>query len=207
VAAARRDGVGQPARASSIPDSGNDRDELERTIARVAVAHVFGVDGKSTQLRELWRSAPTVTGFVRHYGCIFCHEMADGLLSIAPSIRHAGAQLALIGNGSVEQARRFYLHRGPPREGVHVLTDPERQSYDAAGFERSFTRTFLDGDSRRAYSRARSGGFRITGWFGDLTQLGGVIVTRPPCTPAYLYRSRFAGDHPELAEVLRALAL
>jgi hypothetical protein len=87
-----------------------------------------------------------------------------------------------------------------------VLTDPDRRSYDAAGFERGFVRTLINTGSVRAYGRAKGEGHRITGLLGDLTQLGGVLVVQPPARVLYLHRSQFAGDHPDIAELLAALS-
>ncbi len=91
-----------------------------------------------------------------------------------------------------------------PRDGVSVVTDPERESYRAAGLERGIART-LNSSSIRAYGPARTQGHRVTGLFGDLTQLGGLLVVKPPAQLAYFHKSRFAGDHPEMADVLAAV--
>ena len=60
--------------------------------------------------------------------------------------------------------------------------------------------TFLSRGAGRAYREARREGHKVTGLFGDLTQLGGTMVTDPPPKLLFLHRSRFAGDHadPEL---------
>lgn len=178
----------------------------DRFAARLAVAPVRDLAGKPTSLRDLWREAPTVTGFVRHYGCLFCHEMVTDLVALLPDILGRGGQLAIVGNGSVAQARGFFESRGLPRGGVHVLTDPERVAFQAAGFERGLTRTFGHPGAWQAYRRARDAGHRVTGQQGDLTQLGGVVVTRPPATLTYLHRSRHAGDHAPSESIISALA-
>jgi len=177
----------------------------EQIVARIAVARVTTLDGESVRLRELWRDSVAVTGFLRHFGCLFCHQMVDDLVAVVPEIVSRGSRAILIGNGSVEQARRFFQSKGLPREGVVLGTDPERETYRAAELERGYTRTFLNPGSLRAFPVARKRGHRITGLFGDLTQLGGVLVTRPPASLLYLHRSKFAGDHPQIADVLRAL--
>jgi hypothetical protein len=179
--------------------------EDEQIAARIAVARVLTLDGETVRLRELWRDSVSVTGFLRHFGCLFCHQMVEDLVTAVPEIISRGAKAILIGNGSIEQAQRFFASKGLPREGVVLATDPERESFRIAGFERGYTRTFLNPTSIRGFAQARKEGHRITGLFGDLTQLGGVLVTRPPALLVYLHRSKFAGDHPEMAEVLRAV--
>jgi peroxiredoxin len=179
--------------------------EADLWLARVAAARVRTLSGQQIRLRELWQTGPVVTGFLRHFGCLFCHQMVADLIAGAPDFIARGASVVFVGNGSENQARRFFESKGLPREGCTVVTDPERESYQAAGFERGYVRTFLNSGSQRAYAQARNAGHRITGLFGDLTQLGGVVVTRPPALLEYLHRSEFAGDHPDLDELRAAV--
>jgi AhpC/TSA antioxidant enzyme len=180
--------------------------ETDRLVAQVAVAQVQGLDGKTHRLRDLWRNATSVTTFVRHFGCLFCHQMVGDLVEHLPGILERGARVVIIGNGTLEQARHFFAVKKLPRGGVDVVTDPRRESYAAAGLERGFARTLLNRGSAGAFGAARSQGFRITGLFGDLTQLGGLLVIKPPATLLYAHKSRFAGDHPDLLKVISKLS-
>ncbi|HVW90300.1 MAG TPA: peroxiredoxin-like family protein [Gaiellaceae bacterium] len=182
--------------------SGLDREAAERIVAQVAAAQVLALDGRVHRLRDLWRGVPNVTTFVRHFGCLFCHQMVNELVTRIPEIVGRGARVVIIGNGTLEQARHFFSERKLPRSGVDVVTDPRRESYAAAGLERGLFRTF-NGSSATAYRAARARGHRVTGLFGDLTQLGGLFVIQPPATLVYAHRSRFAGDHPDMTDVLR----
>ena len=68
--------------------------------------------GHDIALGTLWRERPVVALFVRHFGCVFCREqLADAELHHA-RIRAHGAQLVVVGNGSVEQARDFVDETG-----------------------------------------------------------------------------------------------
>jgi peroxiredoxin len=177
----------------------------EHLVAHLAAVQVSGLDGRAVRIREFWRRATTVTSFVRHFGCLFCHQMVHDLVIAVPTILDRGAQVLIVGNGSVEQARRFFSSKKLPRDGVAVVTDPERESYRAAGLERGYARTFLHPGAQRAFGAARGQGHRVTGLFGDLTQLGGLLVVKPPASLAYFHKSRFAGDHPDMSEVVAVL--
>jgi hypothetical protein len=179
--------------------------DADRTVTQVAVAHVLTLDGKVHRLRDLWRDTTTVTTFVRHFGCLFCHQMVSDLVTFIPDIVQRGARVVIIGNGTLEQARHFFLEKKLPRSGVDVVTDPRRESYAAAGLERGVSRTFLNAGSVVAYGAARLHGHKGTGLFGDLTQLGGLFVIKPPASLIYAHKSRFAGDHPDMAKVLSYL--
>jgi peroxiredoxin len=185
--------------------SENDAVERDHLVVQLAAALVIGLDGKPVRIREFWRKTTTVTSFVRHFGCLFCHQMVHDLVETVPTILASGAQVLIVGNGSVEQAKRFFTSKKLPREGVLVVTDPERESYKSAGFERGYGRTFLHPGASKAYGAARAQGHRISGLFGDLTQLGGLLVVRPPAALVYFHKSRFAGDHPEMRDVVAAL--
>ncbi|HEX3598286.1 MAG TPA: peroxiredoxin-like family protein [Polyangiaceae bacterium] len=171
-------------------------------MTQVAVAQVLALDGKVHRLRDLWRESTTVTTFVRHFGCLFCHQMVSDLVTYIPSIVARGARVVIIGNGTLEQARHFFSEKKLPRSGVDVVTDPRRESYKAAELERGIARTFLNSGSIAAYRTTRSQGHKVTGLFGDLTQLGGLFVIRPPVSLLYAHKSRFAGDHPDMEKVL-----
>ncbi|MFO0694760.1 MAG: AhpC/TSA family protein [Polyangiales bacterium] len=173
--------------------------------AAVAATRVLSLDGSSVRLRDAWGGRTVVHVFVRQFGCLFCHEMVASLIELAPRVVARKGHVVVVGSGSVEQAARFATAKGLPREGVSLFTDPGRESFERAGLARTWTGTFLEKDARRAFVRAREEGFKITGVAGDVPQLGGAMVVKPPARLAYLHRSRFAGDHPDLEAVLAAV--
>jgi hypothetical protein len=185
--------------------SSSSTEDTDRVVAHMAVTQVLGLDGKVHRLRDLWRDTPSVTTFVRHFGCLFCHQMVSNLVEYVPKILDRGARVVIIGNGTLEQARHFFSEKKLPRSGVDVVTDPRRESYDAAALGRGVARTFFNAGALSAYAAARKQGHAVTGLFGDLTQLGGLFVVNPPASLAYAHKSRFAGDHPDMVEVLRHL--
>jgi len=180
--------------------------ERDRMVASVAAATVVDLEGRRLRLRELWGGGVVVTTFLRQFGCLFCHRAIADTIAVLPQILARGAHLVIVGNGSIEQAQRFYADKDLPRDGCTVVTDPARETYRAAEMRRGYVRTFFNAGSVREYRAARAEGHRITGLFGDLTQLGGVMVTRPPAQLAFLHRSQFAGDHADPQRILAALA-
>ncbi|MCA9574265.1 MAG: AhpC/TSA family protein [Sandaracinaceae bacterium] len=174
--------------------------------AALAAARCLDLDGNPVRLRDVFDDRPTVVTLVRQFGCLFCHELVAELIEGADAITRAGGHQVIVGSGSVNQARKFAEHKGLPRPDVTLLTDPERASYDAALVRRSWIATFLHPSAWSAYARARHDGHAITGSFGDVPQLGGIFVVRPPATLVFEHRSRFAGDNPSLDEVVAAVA-
>jgi hypothetical protein len=197
--------AGVPDNPAGVDPNALEAVDADRWLAPVATAHVLTLEGERVRLREYWRDAPVVTGFLRHYGCLFCHQMVEEVVKAVPDIVAKGARVVLIGNGTVEQAAYFFGQKNLPTDHCHVVTDPERETYKAAELQRGYVRTFFDGRGRSAYKRARAEGHQIGGLFGDLIQLGGVLVTRPPARFVFLHRSEFAGDHPNMSTVLDAV--
>jgi NAD(P)-dependent dehydrogenase (short-subunit alcohol dehydrogenase family) len=117
-------------------------------------------------------------------------------------IRASGAELVIVGNGSVSFARAFRedLHL----DGVTLLVDPELRAYRAAGLRRGRVEVLsprLPGQALRALR----GGFRQGAVQGDPWQLGGAFVIRPDGSLAFQHHAREAGDHPDVDEILDAL--
>lgn len=193
-----------PLDAPAPPSAASDAEDA-RLLARVGAASVLLVNGQTSRLRDLWAGQPTVVAFVRQFGCLFCHQLVSALAVAAPHIVERNARLVIVGNGTVEQAARFFAEKGLPVAGVVVTTDPSRESYRAAELERGVGKTFFNEGSRRAYVRARKEGFAITGVFGDTFQLGGVLVVRPGSRLVYRHVSKFAGDNPAIDDVVAAI--
>jgi peroxiredoxin len=184
---------------------GSTDDAVWQRIAAIAAQRVLTRDGKPMRLRDIWGSTPVVHVFLRHFGCLFCHQMVADVLEASPRIAARGGHVVLVGCGTPEQAAKFARAKGIPREGVELFCDPGREAYDSAALERGWAKTFFDTGAHRAYAGARKEGHHITGVAGDIAQLGGVFVIAPPSRMLYEHRSRFAGDHPDADAIVEAL--
>lgn len=116
-----------------------------------------------------------------------------------PRIHEAGGELIILGNGTPQQAAWFIEDFGVT---TPVYTDPELKSHGMVGARRPLfpdPRTMLRG------LEAMRKGFRQTRILGSATQLGGLFVITPANEMRYRYLSRFAGDHPDPEDAVRAL--
>ena len=162
---------------------------------------VFDPDGREVQLGRLWAERTVVLVLVRHFGCLFCRQQLGDLLPWREEIRARGADLVVLGNGSVEDARAF---RDEQRLPVPLLTDPSREAYCALEMRRgvgSVTKPIVFLRSLKALF----GGFRQTRVAGDPLQQGGVVVVGPGGVERFRYVSQSAGDHPPIERILSAL--
>jgi len=160
---------------------------------------VLDPEGREVRLGTLWANHTAVLLFVRHFGCLFCGQQVADIAPFVNGIRDAGAELFVIGNGSVDQARAF---RDRHTLTMPLFTDPDRQAFRALGM-RSGAGTVLHPSVIARSLAALKAGFRQSRVAGDPFQLGGVVVIGVDGVERYRYVSRFAGDHPDPAAILR----
>lgn len=94
---------------------------------------MLDADGKTLQLSTLWKNQTLVLAFTRHFGCPQCKEMMDELHTWRTELEGRGLKLAIVTQGTPEQAKAFCAERAP---GATCLADPERRAYAAFGLGR-----------------------------------------------------------------------
>ena len=133
---------------------------------------------------------------------MFCREQVAAFIKHQQTLESHGVRVIIVGNGAPLFLKSFQDHVG---RSVPIYTDPELVAYKALSLKRSYAgavdpRTLLKGI--QAYGR----GHRQGATKGDVLQLGGVLLVDTAGEIRYAYRSRYAGDHPAMAEVLDAVA-
>jgi peroxiredoxin len=161
----------------------------------------FDPEGRQVRLGQLWADRTAVLVFVRHFGCLFCRQQIADIAPLVDRVRARGAELVVIGQGSVEEARAF---RDGEERTVPLLTDPSRNSYCALEMRRGLSSALTPAVLARAF-RAWRAGFRQSRAAGDPLQQGGVVVIAAGGVERFRYISQNAGDHPPPAQILRAL--
>jgi peroxiredoxin len=133
---------------------------------------------------------------------VFCRQQVAQLRDVVDDIRARGAELVVIGNGRVEQARQFAEEQALP---FALYTDPTRESYGRAGLRRGVLSSVGLGVVRRGVAALRDG-YRQGPIQGDPLQQGGVLVIATGGDVLYRYVSEEAGDHPSNEALLRAVS-
>lgn len=162
---------------------------------------LWTVDGQPVRLRSLWPERKAIAVFVRHFGCLFCRQQVATLLPFESRFAAAGADLVIVGQGSVDDARAF---RDELNLTCRVLTDPTLEVYCALDLPRGAGTVFRPSVFLRAL-RARAQGFRQTRSGGDVLQQGGVLIFDKGGSQLYRFVSRSAGEHPSPHELLDVL--
>jgi AhpC/TSA antioxidant enzyme len=162
---------------------------------------VFDPDGRPVRMGTLWADRTAVLMFVRHFGCLFCRQQIADIRPFLDRIRACGAELVVIGPGSIEEARVF---RDEQRGDFPLLTDPDRQAYRALEMRHGLG-SILGLPVLMRSLNALKAGFRQSRVAGDPLQQGGVVVIAPGGVERLRIISRHAGDHPTPAQILAAL--
>jgi peroxiredoxin len=162
---------------------------------------VYDPEGHEVRLGQLWADRTVVLVFVRHFGCVFCKQQLAEISPLRDRVRGMGADIVVIGQGSVEEARAF---RHTEKVTLPLLTDPSRASYCALDMRRGPTSVLRLSVVTRALAAWRAG-FRQSRVAGDPLQQGGVLVIAPGGIERFRYLSQGAGDHPPPTRMLDAL--
>ncbi len=124
-----------------------------------------------------------------------------GLKNALPEIRASGGEVVVVGCGRPEHIAGFREATG--YDGP-LLTDPSLRAFRAAGLARGWMRTLHPLTLLKGI-RAFASGFRQGARRGNPVQQGGTFVLGPGERARFEWRDRFAGDHPEMRDVLAAL--
>eukprot|EP00252_Welwitschia_mirabilis_P011824 TRINITY_DN2627_c0_g1_i1.p1 TRINITY_DN2627_c0_g1~~TRINITY_DN2627_c0_g1_i1.p1 ORF type:complete len:264 (+),score=47.94 TRINITY_DN2627_c0_g1_i1:186-977(+) len=175
-------------------------------------AKIIDLNGNEVQVVDLWKDRKVVIGFARHFGCVLCRKRADLLASQKSQMDLAGVTLALVGPGSLDQAKAFVDQTKFPGE---VYADPHHSAYDALKFVSGISSTFTPSAARKIFQLYREGyrqdwGLSFQkdtvnrgGW-----QQGGIIVAGPgKYNILYLHKDKEAGDEPDIADVMKACCI
>jgi peroxiredoxin len=166
-------------------------------------------EGHAVRLGDLWSERPAVLVFVRHFGCVFCRELAVDIHRHREDFEKADVELAVIGHGSPAHAADF---RKLQNVDLRLLVDPDRKVYELAGAkvatlnELIGPRQILRGLRATILSRLGQGSIAVHQGkiLGHAAQLGGVLIVAPDGTVRYAHLSEESGDNPPAREVLAA---
>jgi peroxiredoxin len=208
---ARRERTTVPASLRRVLDTTRQQQETKPpTDASVLEDVVLNdYEGKPVRLGDLWRERPAVLVFVRHFGCVFCRQMAVDIYRHRHQFDEADVELAVIGHGSPAHAADF---RKQQNVDLPLLVDPDRKVYELAGAkvatlnELIGPRQIMRGLKATIMSRLKQGSVAVHQGkiIGHAAQLGGVLVIAPDGSVRYAHLSEESGDNPPAREILAA---
>lgn len=155
------------------------------------------IHGAPLQLSSLWKKQVLILALTRHFGCPQCKEMVEQLVTAWPRIKAKNLALAIVTQGTPEQARAFCEQHAP---GLFCLADPVRKAYKAYGLERAtIWQTFLSLNTWRSNRRLKL----TRGWNVEMPpqgqnamQMAGTFVIAPDGRIRLPYYYDDIADHP-----------
>jgi peroxiredoxin len=172
---------------------------------KILEATLYDRAGDATTLGRRLAGGAAVIVFLRHFGCVGCSSQVDDLAPLIPQLAAMGMTVIFVGNGGPHFIDGFIeRHRLAGYDAV-VLTDPSLESYQAAGFERSRSKTY---GARALYHEILliGRGYLPRAVEGDRYQQGGVVIVDDDGSVALHVHSRAATD-PVGAGVIAETAL
>jgi len=118
-----------------------------------------------------------------------------------PEIERRGGTVVVVGPAKPEHIAGF---RGATGYKGALFVDPALRAFRTAGLVRGRASTYHPLAVLKGI-RAMAQGFRQGARQGDVVQQGGTFVLGPGDRVRYEWRDRYAGDNPNLDEVVEAL--
>ena len=194
--------------------------ERAASTSNIGVTELLaGGKTRSTLLYDIWRDRRVILAFLRHFGCRFCAQQVAALSQLAPVVERYNKRnpdkqvhIVAIGFGTIKDAQSFlklYKFKG------ELYVDQSAATYDAFKLDRGEHTIFANREGEileqvkaKAVAAAKSGfkDYQATAEpkptpsirRNVLSRVGGCFVLGPGNTCDYSYRSKFAGDHPDL---------
>ena len=132
---------------------------------------------------------------------MFCRQQVAGLSKRLPEIERRGGTLVVVGPAKPEHIAGFREATG--YKGA-LFVDPALRAFKTAGLVHGWASTYHPLAVLKGM-RAMAQGFRQGARQGDVVQQGGTFVLGPGDHVRYEWRDRYAGDNPDLDEVVEAL--
>lgn len=117
-------------------------------------------------------------------------------------ITSAGLRIAAVGLGEPKHAQRYCGSLAP---SIACYANKTKEAYKAFGLDRGSLLQLMGPQVFAAGARAMARGHTQGETTGDALMLGGVFVIDQEGIIRYAHYDAHAGDHPNFAEVLRAV--
>lgn len=176
-------------------------DRVPSVAAALGRLPLVGLDGVERPAAELWAERTAAIVWLRHFGCVFCRELAVRLAPAEPRVAARGGRLVFVGHGSVDDARAFAAEF---HVGVPLFVDPTRRTYTAVGFVHGVLSSVDPRIVPRAAELLRAG-FHQGRTMGDAFQQGGAAVLTPTGETRFVYVNRHAADTVDVEALVAAV--
>jgi peroxiredoxin len=180
----------------------------EKISDALGEVNIFTAAGEPVMFKDLWdqNEGIAVVALLRHFGCVFCWELATALKESKPQFDAAGVKLIAVGVGTPNKARILAERLPFPLDSLYA--DPDRQAYNVLGLYYGIGRTFFNPASAKVFSRFEDLQKSVKNYTLEATpddkssvlQQGGMFVFKGKQL-LYARKDEGTGDHAPLDDI------
>lgn len=175
-----------------------------RTGDRAPDIELLRLDGTPASLAALAAGRPLVLFFLRHYGCIACHDRVEELRARRADYERRAAAVYCVTNGKPEHSAEFCARREVPFPCV--VDRPGEPAYRAFDLEKVNYRRLFGPSLVEAFAIiARRWREIETPKSGDVLQMSGTMVLDRDGVVRLAHHSYYPNDHAADDDVLALL--
>jgi hypothetical protein len=170
--------------------------QSEPISAELLDATVYGTNLRADTLRGNLSSGATLLVFLRHFGCLFCHEMVADLREQSGK-RGDQESILFFYQGTVTEGREFFGKHWP---AAQAIADASLKFYKGFGIPKASVTEMLSPSVWRRGMKSLAKGHTPGMPKGSVRQMPGMLLVRGD---QVVWRHDFehAGDHPEMEAI------
>jgi hypothetical protein len=179
-------------------------DQHKVDVLALARLKILDVNGKEVVVSSLWKDAPAVLIFLRHFSCIACRAYVDLIWKKREEFQRSKTRIIFVGNGAPHLIGVFKADL--KIADADIYTDPTLKTFEACGLVKGIFH-LLDPRGVMKVVEFHLQGYRqapLNKDSGSHTQMGGVVAFKPNGRVVYHYIENFLGDN-DLSEGWKAV--
>jgi hypothetical protein len=188
-------------------DSSNETGGLEESLSVSIPSHfldrtVKDIQGKRHRVSDILAKSDTVIFvLLRQFGCMLCRRFLAELWQAKSLLDQVGARIVAVGFGS---ARFAHFFKEDTLYSGDIYLDDLMHVYNDLHCRRGWRRALFNKSTLARIGQGLALGYRQGKTNSDFLQLGGVFVFRGGSRMIFQHTEKYAGDHPELKDILTA---
>lgn len=174
--------------------------------AATAALPLLDAAGAAHRLSSHWADEDALFVFVRHFGCVACHEQIERLRARLAELDALAVAVVVVGCGPAAELAAWVDRESLGALGLVARTDPTLALHRALGLHHSAWRTWGPA-AALGFARAVAGGTLPGPFRGAVSQQGGALLVARSGAVGALVRSGHLGDYPSIGAMIdRTLA-
>lgn len=158
-------------------------------------------EGRAHSLSSHWSERDALFVFVRHFGCVACHEQIERLRARLAELEALSVRVVIVGCASSDELAAWIERESLASLPLTFRTDPTLAVHEALGLYHSAWRTWGP-RAALGFLRAVAGGTLPGPFRGAVSQQGGALFVGRDGLVRALARSGHLGDYPSIGAMI-----